>query len=340
MQRIMSERTIPRLCVLFPGALGDLICFLPALQILARDAAVDLFARTEFAGIVPASVRVRSLERYEISRLFAPNAVADERVGNFFCSYVAIHSWMGSRNSEFVRQLRSVTQGRSRIYPFHPTGMAMHQTDFFLSCLTEMLPVSCDPSIVPHPDALAWSERYWAQQSLRGRAVLVLAPGSGAREKNWPQTFYRTVADWWPGSTGGAVIVLHGPVEEARGEMNLLQDDTVIARDLTLAQVAALIYRSDVYLGNDSGITHLAAAVGIRTVALFGPSDARRWAPRGKQVTIVSRQVQCSPCAPAVMKACPHRACLTGLSPAQVIDELSRLPAPATLTRGGVRITV
>jgi len=101
-----------------------------------------------------------------------------------------------------------------------------------------------------------------------------------------------------------------------------------------------LMIRSSVYLGNDSGISHLAAAVGMATVALFGPSDPRQWAPRGRQVTVISRQVHCSPCSNSIMKSCPHRACLSEISPEEVIDALITLPELVSLTRGGAGITV
>jgi ADP-heptose:LPS heptosyltransferase len=57
--------------------------------------------------------------------------------------------------------------------------------------------------------------------------------------------------------------------------------------DLTLGQLAGLIGSADAYLGNDSGPTHLAAAIGVATVALFGPTDPDVWGPRGERVTIL-----------------------------------------------------
>jgi len=101
-----------------------------------------------------------------------------------------------------------------------------------------------------------------------------------------------------------------------------------------------VISRSAVYLGNDSGITHLAAAVGVPTVALFGPSDPRQWAPRGRRVTVISRQVDCSPCSNSTMKSCPHRACLSELSAEEVIGVMGKLPELTSLTRGGAGIRV
>ncbi|MGD8878557.1 MAG: glycosyltransferase family 9 protein, partial [Syntrophobacterales bacterium] len=59
-----------------------------------------------------------------------------------------------------------------------------------------------------------------------------------------------------------------------------------------LGKLAALMHQADLYLGNDSGITHLAAACGIPTIALFGPTDPQIWGPRGPQVSIIRWQAE------------------------------------------------
>jgi ADP-heptose:LPS heptosyltransferase len=369
----MSDAPQRRVLVIFPGALGDFICFLPALRALGEDACVDLLARSEFAGLAPLAVNVASLERYEIRRLFVAGAQDEERVRNFFASYAAVYSWMGSQAGEFVRQLESVSRGRARIFHFRPRDQKMHQRDYYLTCLDPStrapdlargfcsgfrptgvleratgLPVDLHtanrnsplPAITPRPQAVQWRNRFWQRNSLAGKAVLTLAPGSGAAEKNWPIHFFRAVAEWWRRATQGAAVVLTGPVEEERGGFDTLSDCCKSARDLNLAQVAALLAGSDVYLGNDSGITHLAAAVGVRAVALFGPSDAHEWAPIGERVTVLTRNVECSPCEVSVMKGCSHHKCLTVLYPADVIREIEKLPEVATLTRLGAGIRV
>lgn len=321
-----SNAVRSRIAVLFPGALGDFVCFLPALQSLARNADVDLFARSEFADIVPSGVTVRSLECNEITRLFAANSAGDQQLQNFFAAYAAVYSWLGCRQGEFVRQLTSLSCGRARIFSLQPTNSSIHQTDYYLSCVGWNSAASLEPRVELRAEGLAWRNEFCATHDLRRRPLLVIAPGSGAREKNWPEDFFLVIVNWWREAVNGVVVLLTGPVEEDRGGIKRLQNTCLVASDLTLSQAAALIARSDVYLGNDSGITHLAAAAGTRTIALFGPSNARQWAPRGKRVTIVSREIECSPCQIAQMKDCPHRACLTELHPISVINVMASLP--------------
>ncbi|HEU4346017.1 MAG TPA: glycosyltransferase family 9 protein [Candidatus Binatia bacterium] len=309
---------------------------------MARDAQVDVLAQTAFADLTPARIRVRSLECYEIRRLFASGAAEDKQCVEFFGSYMSIYSWTGSGQDHFVRSLDCLSRGRAHVYPFRVADGRTHQMDYYLSCLGRPLADPDAPLIAPRPEAMDWSEKYWTQNGLENRPVLALAPGSGAREKNWPVASYQAVASWWRRKTGGAVVVIVGPAEEERGAWDLLATGNRVARKLSLARVVALLFRSRIYLGNDSGVTHVAAALGIRTIALFGPSDVRQWSPRGKKVTIVTRPVECSPCSLSVMKSCTHRKCLTTLLPGEIIRILKQLPEGDTrgshLDKGGAGV--
>lgn len=332
----MTEATDQRALVLFPGALGDFVCFLPALRALAQAASVDLFARSEFADLVPESVRVRSLERYEINRLFVCGAAAEDKLRVFFSRYAAVYSWMGSGQQQFIRQLQDLCQGRAHIFPFQPELSGRHQSEYYLTCIhCRDAPV---PQISLKPQAVAWNAAYWARHSLEGSQVLIVAPGSGAKEKNWPLSFFAAVIGWWRDQIRGAAVVVLGPVEEERGGLEtILLPGCKVARGLSLAELAAVIARSDLYLGNDSGVTHMAAALGIPTVALFGPSDVQRWRPQGKRVRILKHEIECAPCSVAAMRSCGHRSCLRALKPAEVIGQLHALREQSRLDKGGGR---
>src|SRR5215510_10778963 len=332
----LAQRTL----VIFPGALGDFLCFLPTLRLLSQDKEIDLLARSEFADLVPAAVKVGSLERYEIRRLFVSGSAREERLRAFFGSYSSVFSWMGGGQSTFVQELDALSRGRARIFPFQPERIHMHQSEYYLACVDDQAILEADGLEIPlKPEAMAWSERYWQQHFLKDKQVMMLAPGSGARQKNWPLSSFCAVADWWR-RTGGAVVVILGPVEEEKGDYTALCQGAVVARNLNLRNLAALLTRSDLFLGNNSGVSHLASALGVETVVLFGPSNVARWEPRGKHVTVVTQNVDCAPCAVSTMKRCPHRRCLTTLEPEYLIKKLSVLAEQLTLTRGGVGIRV
>ena len=322
-----------KICAIFPGALGDFICFLPALQALRQQGLVDLYARSEFSDLAPGDVAVRSLESPEIGRLFRCEELGWGDGENDFRGYDVIYSWHGSGNPAFVERLRAVSGGRAQCFPFRPNRAQGHQSDYYLRCVSPASACLESTLISIRTEALQWRADFWAQHSLQNRPVLAVAPGSGAREKNWPAQYFTRVVEWWRSATGGEVLLLIGPVEQERGGLEPLMGCCVVAAKLSLAQVAAALALSVVYLGNDSGISHLAGAIGVRTLALFGPSDPNQWAPRGKNVIVFRRDLACSPCGETTMKICPHRACLQEFSAHEVIDVIARLPEVVILTR-------
>ena len=332
----MSNR---RALVLFPGALGDFVCFLPTLKILAERTSIDLLARTGFSELVPGHVKVGSLERFEIRHLFVSGAGSDEKVRRFFQTYECTYSWMGSGDLTFKQEVQAATQGLVRLFQFHSRESRMHQADYYLSCLQADSVLSM-PHIPLMPDADQWAEIYWARNSLESKPMLAIAPGSGAREKNWPVISFERIARWWRERIGGSVIVILGPVEEERGGYESLCSHGVAIRGITLGRLAAVIARCSLYVGNDSGISHLAAALGVPTAAVFGPSNINQWAPRGQTVLVFRHEVPCSPCAVSVMKNCRHHDCLAALTPAEVIRQLERWPPLVTLTSRGSGIRV
>ncbi len=329
LETLRAQRNPPRVCVLFPGALGDFICFLPALHELTKSYSVDLLARSDFAAMAPHGVRVLSLERFEVRQLFIGDGARDERVSQFFAAYAAIYSWFASQQPVFVDQLQTVSQGRAQIFPFRPDQLPVHQADYYLSCLNSRAQDDFEPLVTLRADARLWCDAFCQRAGFGREPLLIVAPGSGAREKNWPEAHFLQVVHWWRDRLGGKAVVVVGPVEIERRGYEELSSACVVASGLDLGQLAALLARGDLYIGNDSGVSHLAAVVGCCTVALFGPSDERQWAPRGQRVTILRRTLNGSPCGGAQLHSCPDRAGLAELPPAEAIQELSKLPEVA-----------
>ena len=99
------------------------------------------------------------------------------------------------------------------------------------------------------------------------------------------------------------IVVVRGPAEtHTRAQC---EPGVIAVEGLTLPQVAALLHDATLYLGNDSGISHLAAAVGARGVVVFGPSDPAVWAPRSTRLRVVHAPVRCMDCPANTF--CVHR---------------------------------
>lgn len=309
-----DEKTL----VIFPGALGDFICFLPALHVLARRGAVDVLARSEYADLLPTGIHVGTIERREIGRLFVPSERLRE-VEDFFRPYDCVYSWTGSGDAAFNKNFARAAGARGRLFPFRPAVSAQHIADYYLACVGAP-PNAVLPEVAIKPEALEWGRAWLRAQGLEIKRILAVAPGSGAPDKNWPRQFFREVMQGWERSCNGQVVVVLGPADD--GDRSFWAECAPVARGLTLARLGALLSLSDIYLGNDSGVTHLAAAAGAETIALFGPSDSAEWAPRGPRVRVVSLGVDCSPCDRATMKSCPHRKCLNTLYPQEIMRVL------------------
>ncbi len=109
-------------------------------------------------------------------------------------------------------------------------------------------------------------------------AFLAVHPGSGSAAKNWP--FDRFVQSARLLSAGRPWLLVLGPAESHV----VPAADAVVARAVPLRRLGAVLARAGLLLGNDSGVSHLAAACGTRTLALFGPTDPTQWAPVGRAV--------------------------------------------------------
>jgi ADP-heptose:LPS heptosyltransferase len=319
--------------VIFPGALGDFVCFLPALRAIARGRAVDLLARAEVGGLVPPAINVMSMERRELARLFVAGADVAE-AEEFFRPYDAITSWHGSADAAFRENFARAAGAKGKLFPFRPAAPRGHIIDYYLDCIGAA--PGARPEVVPQAAAVQWARAWLDAHGMgvkgnngggvkRNNPILIVAPGSGAKEKNWPREFFRAVIDEWQGSASGKVAVVRGPAED--DEIPFWSELAPVARGLKLDELAALLSHADVYLGNDSGVTHLAAAVGAPTIALFGPTDAAEWAPRGDHAHVVRRAVECSPCDHPTMKICPHHKCLTTLPPQDILSILNDILA-------------
>jgi len=123
--------------------------------------------------------------------------------------------------------------------------------------------------------------------------LVVIQPGSGGEYKCWHLDNFVSVAKMLQ-REGVEVIFLLGPAEVERFSTSMIStmaDTANVLTNLSLAEVLAVLSCAGAFLGNDSGITHLSAASGVRTVAVFGPTDATVYGSVGPAVTILRSDV-------------------------------------------------
>jgi ADP-heptose:LPS heptosyltransferase len=248
-----------RRLVIRPGAIGDLIVSLPALESLRRDY-FEVWTPSRNVPLVRFADRVRAIASTGLDLL----GIADTPAGLIeeLRSFDSIVSWYGANRPEFRELVRSLG------LPFHflpalpPDGETAHATDFYLDQVRDLCDSTCDPTPRIHC-------------GVPRQNFAAIHPFSGSARKNWPLEKFRHLA------LGLERIM---PVRWCSGPEDPPLEGALRIDDLY--ELACWLAGARLYAGNDSGITHLAAAVGTPVLALFGPTDPAIWAPRGPNVRV------------------------------------------------------
>jgi len=265
---------VSKALVIFPGALGDFVCLLPALSAL-RDAGLGrivLACKSDLAPLVRSAgvAEPIAIEGREASWLFHEEPPPEAEA--FYGGFDRIESFSGAGVGEVERNLGRSANGR--VHPFRPppgTHLAVH----FYERITGIrrTPDELRAELSLPADAVASARRRVAGLA---RPLLLVHPGSGGRRKRWSRTGFAKIAE--RAAHEGGVAVVCGPAES--GEADDWRALSILVFDsLDLVEVASLATVADRYVGNDSGVSHLAAAVGAPGVALFGPTDPAVWRP-------------------------------------------------------------
>ena len=239
-----------------PGAIGDCILSLPALESL-RSGYTEVWVRSEVAPLIRFADHVRAIAATGLDRMALPGVEPPGELLAQLRTFDSIVSWYGSNREEFRGHVAQLGLPFRFLDALPPASERIHAADFFLKQAGGTGPAIPRIPIPPAP----------------GGDFAVIHPFSGSARKNWPLDRFREVARRLEMSVRWCA----GPEEEL--------DDAV--RIDNLYELAGWLSTSRLYIGNDSGITHLAAAAGVPVVAIFGPTDPAVWAPRGESVRIV-----------------------------------------------------
>ena len=171
-----------------------------------------------------------------------------------------------------------------------------------------------------------------------GRVLIACNTGSGRAAKNWPIGRFRTLLHWLVTEMDAAVLLL-GTGDQAADADSIVAacgPGAAVASAIgrtTLNEAIGLMSMASIYLGNDTGLTHIAARLGIPTVAIFSGIDPTgMWAPVGPSVTVIKAPVPCSPCHILVLEDCRHEhACIRRIG-----EEAVRRPLRLTLLEAPV----
>jgi len=320
-----ASRSIRRVLVIFPGALGDLMCLMPALGAISRryrGASVELMARLELARLAAGRTvvaRGHSIDAREVGELFTEAGAqsdgppANSNARRFFADFERIYSFFASDDQRFRARLAAATDGHVSFHPFRPGGDGHVSAAYLRATEIEIderaSPVG--PWLEPTPDDLAAASRAIAQSKCAVSNLIVIFPGSGSPGKNWPADKFAALASILSKSNRSSVAVILGPAEISL-EPIFREPGVPILKHLDLPTVAAIARVASAFVGNDSGVSHLAAAAGASGVVIFGPTDPARWRPvapgAGGQIGILRRNpidsIEADEVAALVVKIC------------------------------------
>lgn len=279
-----------RILCLRSGALGDFMVLLPALAALRSSnpgAVIHLATRPSYGELARAcglADEISSIDSAGWAEAFGADGFAPAermRLASFDCVVNCLHDPDGV----VAANLRAAVPGRLLNIPgrLGSTHAARH----FMAPLLDAGLVSGRPQtfrlkIKPMPLPAGIGPLPF------GPRAVALHPGSGSPVKNWPAGRYAALAAGLEQSREWRPFFIFGEAD-ARVEEEIVRLAPEARRmgNLSLLQLAAVLGKCAAYVGNDSGVTHLAAGLGLKVTALFGPSDPEIWRPCGRSVRVI-----------------------------------------------------
>lgn len=279
------------------GAIGDFILTLPAIGALRErwpEAQIEILGYPHIIELARGrhyADAVRSIEAGPMAGFFVPHGPLNEELAKHFRSFDLVVSYLFDPDRVFADNVRRC--GARQLVEASPRPSALHAAEHYAKPL-ESLAIYVEhpvPRLFPNE-----TDRSVAANFLSGGERVVAAhPGSGSERKNWPAEKFAALCRWLVDECAVRLLIVQGEADEQPvSALASLIAPRPFQRvtGLKLPELAAVLEGCGLFLGNDSGITHMAAAVGTPTVALFGPASLPIWEPRGH----LTRVLRFGPC--------------------------------------------
>jgi heptosyltransferase-2 len=313
-----------RILVIRGGAIGDFILTLPAIAALRRQfpkAHLEVLGYPHIAQLALAGGlvdRVQSIEAGALAGFFARDGELVEKLVDYFSEFDLILSYLYDPDGIFETNVGLCTGAQFLVGPHRAKEAArLHAAKVYLQPLERLAIFDADP--VPR---LELSPRSPAINYRRSAInLLALHPGSGSESKNWPEPKWAELLERLMSATEFDLLLVGGEAEGERLQRlaaGLPPTRARVAQSLALADLAHLLVGCRAFVGHDSGISHLAAALGLPGLVLWGDTDEAVWRPPSEKMIVLR---------------CP--AGLARLPVEEVVEQLRRmLVANCGLTQG------
>lgn len=295
---INSKSRLQRLLIIRPGGIGDAVLLLPSIGALKRDypeLEIDILCEKRNSGVFELSEDIEHVYLY------------DRGLGLFQClrnrydAVIDTEQW--HRLSAVISYLCSApvrigfdTNERRRLFTHRiPYSHDDYEVYSFFNLLVPIIRRA--PQFNHDKPFVEIKETDFAFRQYLSEKTIVIFPGASVKERRWGGERFGFVSKRLKERGYNVIIIGSGAdSEDARKIMNISPDSIDLTGKTSLREVAYILRSSSLLITSDSGLLHLAVAVGTPTVSLFGSGIEKKWAPKGKRHRIINKQMPCSPC--------------------------------------------
>ena len=287
--------------IIRPGAIGDSLLTFPVIQALRAQYDDPHITFVGNAAVLPLALALGLVEEVgdygdlRWSELFSAEGIHTPELRKQLQQTELAICWLRDPDGRVEHNLRLAGVKRVIVAPGRPPeGRRIHVVDYLAETVgVQNVGAACNAQCIAPlsvhvsngSNSLHPTDRY-----------IAIHPGSGGAQKCWPAASFVTVIEHlW--QRGYPILLLAGPADHERfsGIQSSLSSPpepgmVEVLIDAPLVVVAEHLQQCKCYLGNDSGMTHLAAMLGIPTIALFGPSDPAIWRPLGPDVEVIQER--------------------------------------------------
>jgi ADP-heptose:LPS heptosyltransferase len=282
-----------KILVIRGGAIGDFVLTLPAIAALRRQfpaAHLEVLGYPHIAQLALAGGlvnRVQSIEAGALAGFFARHGELDEDLADYFSEFDLIVSYLYDPDRIFQTNVGLCTGAEFIVGPHRASEQQrLHASRVYLQPLERLAIFDADP--IPR---LPVAPRGGTSPSATSSAsTLALHPGSGSDRKNWPEAQWAELLQHLLNFTRYNLLLIGGEAEGERLQRlaaALPPTRSRVAQSLPLADLARLLATCQVFIGHDSGISHLAAAVGLPGLVLWADTVEEVWRPPSPSVVVL-----------------------------------------------------
>ena len=288
--------------IIRPGAIGDSLLTFPIIQALRAQYDDPRITFVGNAVVLPLAVSFGLVEEVgdygdlRWSELFSAEGIYTPELRKQLQQTELAICWLRDPDGMVEHNLRLAGVKRVIGAPGRPPeGRRIHVVDYLAETVgVQNVGTACNAQCIAPLSVYENDGRNALHPNYR---YIAIHPGSGGAQKCWPAaSFVAVIEHLW--QRGYPILLLAGPADHERvsgihrslsspPETGMLE----VLIDAPLVVAAEHLQQCSCYLGNDSGITHLAAMLGIPTIALFGPSDPAIWRPVGPDVEVIQERM-------------------------------------------------